>query len=363
MEVTTFRHARGAWSHAFPALDAPSTLVLAFASPAYRDRADVFAALAAAYPRSTLIGCSSAGEIEGAELHDDSVTVAVIRFASTRVRRAETPIADALRDDDLRAVIVFSDGLATNGTELVRGLASRLPAQVVVTGGLAADGDRFAHTWVVTSDGPRANAVVAAGLYGDRLCATHGSQGGWDVFGPTRVVTAATGSVLYALDGRPALALYKEYLGERAAGLPGSALLFPLAVRDPAGSADGVVRTVLAVDEASQSLRFAGDIPLGHHAQLMRANFDRLILGAQAAALSALPLHPGPVLSLAISCVGRRLVLGARTEEELEVTLEPHAAGSKQIGFYAYGEISPRANGRSDLHNQTMTILALSEPT
>jgi hypothetical protein len=229
----------------------------------------------------------------------------------------------------------------------------------VVTGGLAGDGARFARTWVLSDGKPEANMVVAVGLYGDRVRVTHGSEGGWDPFGPERLVTASAGNVLHSLDGRPALALYKDYLGDRAAGLPGSALLFPLSLRDSKSGANRVVRTVLSVDETTQSLTFAGDIPTGHYARLMRANFDRLILGAQSAGVASFASHEGPALSIAISCVGRRLVLGERTEEETEATLV--LPGTTQVGFYSYGEISPHASGRCDLHNQTMTLTVVSE--
>jgi hypothetical protein len=177
------------------------------------------------------------------------------------------------------------------------------------------------------------------------------------------VVTKSAGNVLYELDGRPALALYKEYLGDRAAGLPGSALLFPLSLRATQDAAHGVVRTVLGVDEAAQSMVFAGDLPTGWYAKLMRANFDRLILGAQGAGAAAAGTAASPALSIAISCVGRRLVLGERAEEEAEATLDMLPAGTQQVGFYSYGEISPHVTGRCDLHNQTMTLTVVAEAT
>jgi len=375
MELATFRYQQGAWSQAFPSLDSANTLVIAFAAPMFHDRPELFAELRGAYPQSTVIGCSTSGEIDQTRVRDESVTVAVARFGGTRVRSAAAKLADAsesfdagariadeLGAGDLRAVIVLSEGLHVNGSELVRGLNSRLPENVVVTGGLAGDGDRFGRTWVMANGKVETNGVVAVGLYGDRVKIGHGSKGGWDTFGPERVVTKSVGNVLYELDGKPALALYKEYLGERAAGLPGSALLFPLALRATTEEQNSVVRTVLAVDEASSSMTFAGDIPTGHYAKLMRANFDRLILGAQAAAGAAgTKEHLSPALSIAISCVGRRLVLGERTEEETEATLETLPEGTQQIGFYSYGEISPHATGRCDLHNQTMTLTVLSE--
>ena len=205
--------------------------------------------------------------------------------------------------------------------------------------------------------------ITAVGFYGKRLRITHGSRGGWDAFGPERRVTRAEGNVLYELDGKPALVLYKDYLGERASGLPATALLFPLAIRQDTADARPLVRTILAVDETNQSMTFAGDIPVGYMAQLMRANFDRLVSGASLAADQAgqNATAGGPVLAVAFSCVGRRLVLGERVEEETEITLEHLPAGAKQVGFYSYGEISPYAAGSCELHNQTMTLTTFSE--
>ncbi len=376
MELATFRYAQGAWSQPFPQLDSANTMIVAFAAPSFQDRPELLAELAGAFPTSAVIGCSTAGEIDQTSIRDESITVAAVRFGATRVKHAKThlgsvadsfgagaKIADELAASDLRAVLVLSEGLHVNGSELVRGLNARIAEHVVVTGGLAGDGDRFGRTWVLANGKAEANCVVAVGLYGERLRVGHGSKGGWDTFGPERVVTKATGNVLFALDGRPALALYKEYLGDRAAGLPGSALLFPLALRASTDEVNSVVRTVLAVDEEHQSMTFAGDIPVGYYAKLMRANFDRLILGAQAAGADARQNQTGPALSIAISCVGRRLVLGERTEEETEATLESLPTGTQQVGFYSYGEISPHLAGRCDLHNQTMTLTVLSEVT
>src|SRR6185503_12238301 len=182
---------------------------------------------------------------------------------------------------------------------------------------------------------------------GEHVRIGHGSKGGWDVFGPERLVTRSKGNVLFELDGKAALPLYKQYLGDRASGLPATALLFPLELRRNSQDTKRLVRTVLSVDEASQSMTFAGDIPQGYLAQLMRANFNRLIEGAAASALMTRNSnHAGPCLSIAVSCVGRRLVLGERTEEELESALETLATQSQQVGFYSYGELSPHTTGR-----------------
>jgi hypothetical protein len=356
-------------------LDSESTLVVAFAAPHLGGESTPLAELREVFPRSRVVGCSTAGEILGDALCDDTVAVGVARFERTRVETttarvsssadsaaAGRRVAESLAAPDLRAVFILSDGLLVNGSELVQGTTSALASDVVVTGGLAGDGDRFGHTWVFADGEPTEGAVAGVGLYGHAVRVGTGSYGGWDVFGPERRVTRAERNVLYELDDRPALSLYKEYLGDRAGALPAAAMRFPLAVRAGRHTERRIVRTILAVDEDRQSMTFAGDLPVGGLAQLMRANQDRLVDGAmQAAAMSTPTPTAGAQLAVAISCVGRRLVLGERTEEEIEATREALPAGAHLVGFYSYGEIAPHGEGCSDLHNQTMTVTAIGE--
>jgi hypothetical protein len=310
-------------------------------------------------------------------LSDRGLSVAIVRFAHTRLAVATTPVrtvADSLRAGDavarqldgpaLRGVLVLSDGLRVNGSELVQGINSALSEAVLVTGGLAGDGERFKRTWVLRDGEPVEGFVSAVGFYGDRVRLSHGSKGGWDPFGPERLITRSEGNVLFELDGKPALPLYKKYLGEQAANLPASALRFPLSIRDSMASDKRLVRTILSVDESAGSMVFAGNVPQGHLAQFMCANHECLIEGAARSALmtgARVWKDSGPCLSVAISCVGRRLVLGQRAEEELESVLEVLPEGTRQVGFYSYGEICPHSTGKCDLHNQTMTLTTISE--
>ncbi len=243
----------------------------------------------------------------------------------------------------------------------MRGLSDEI-GDVPVSGGLAGDGDRFARTWVLAPDAPAASHVAGVGFYGERVRVSHASRGGWDIFGPERRITRSVGNVVHELDGRPALDLYKQYLGDRAIGLPATALLFPLAVRASTRD-EPIVRTIVSVNDRDNTLTFAGDVPQGIAlAQLVRANLDRLIDGAGSAAkLTSRDAPPGQEsLAIAVSCVGRRLVLGQRAEEEVEAAANV-LAGAKLVGFYSYGEISPLASGRSELHNQTMTLTRIWE--
>jgi hypothetical protein len=378
MQIQTlqYRQSAGFSTPLSPALDSERTLVLVFASPEFDSEPAPLEALAAAYPRSVVIGCSTAGEIVGTRLADHSLSIAVARFDQTDIRLATAEvrqsedsydaafsIAHQLAGPDLRAILVLSDGLNINGSELARGFRSALPSDVIVTGGLAGDGSRFVRTWVLSGGETGERVVAAVGLYGDSVRIGHGSQGGWDIFGPERLVTRARNNILYELDGKPALELYKRYLGDRANGLPAAALLFPLALRTSDSDSEPIVRTILAVDELEQSMTFAGEIPEGSRARLMHANLDRLVQGAShAAAGGAHGAVDDATFAIATSCVSRRLVLGERTEEEIEATLDALPSGSHQVGFYSYGELCPQ-NGASccELHNQTMTVTTISE--
>jgi hypothetical protein len=142
--------------------------------------------------------------------------------------------------------------------------------------------------------------------------------------------------------------------------------LFPIQVHDPARPDSAVVRTVLAVDHAARSLTFAGDVPEGWTAQLMRGNLDRLAGGAADAARQARDgLNVGDTderFSILVSCIGRRLLMGQRTTDEIEAAGAELGDGSLRLGFYSYGEISPHAkSGLCELHNQTMTVTSFAE--
>lgn len=361
------------WSGDFPEVDPTRSLTICFGSPGFAADSEPIRELVAAVG-GVVTGCSTAGEIHGAEVADGGLAVSIVEFAATRVGIASEPITagtsfsagssvarQLAADAALRAVFVLSDGIDVNGTDLARGIAATVPAGTIVTGGLAGDGTRFERTWVLVDGKPVEGFVTAVGLFGDRVRVGHGSKGGWDIFGPERTVTRSSGNVVYELDGRPVLRLYQEYLGDLAAELPASGLLFPLAVRAP-GEDKQLVRTILGMDETTQSLTFAGEVPEGHRVQLMQANFERLVDGAEDAAGLTLARSKGDIgLAIAISCVGRRLVLGERTEDELEATLHVLPPGTVQIGFYSYGEISPFAEGSCDLHNQTMTLTTIGE--
>jgi hypothetical protein len=351
-------------------------LVLVFGSTSILQDQNLLKQVRATYSSAILMGCSTSGEIYDTEVLDDSLVVTAICFEHTPIRGGKVALRDfnnsfdagsqlagLISHEDLTHVIVFSDGLEVNGSELVSALVGHLPQNVTVTGGLAGDGAAFKNTFVVWNESVESGTIAILGFYGSKIRIGFGSLGGWDTFGPQRLITRSKNNVLYELNGMSALELYKKYLGEHAKDLPSSGLLFPLCLRTKTEDI-GVVRTILAIDEKEKSMTFAGDVPEGSYTQFMKANFDRLIDGASGAAKTGYEAIGSrtPDLALLISCVGRKLVLKQRIEEEIESVRDVVGETSVIAGYYSYGEISPfTPNAKCELHNQTMTITTFLE--
>jgi len=327
------------------------------------------------YPSAYFIGGTTSGEIyKNIAVENTLSATAVymekseIRFACAAIENdncfeAAAELATKFEDKDLKHVFIISEGINVNGSEIVEGLTKHLPTDVTLSGGLTGDGNHFKETFVIANDYPKKNCIAAIAFYGENLKFGYGSMGGWSPFGIERVITKSKNNILYELDGKPALDLYKKYLGEFSEGLPATGLHFPLTVRSKDYS-HTFVRTILGIDEQQNSLIFAGDVPEGHYARLMRANCDDLIDGSLQAAQISLDSIGGKSVNLAIlvSCVGRKLVLNQMVSEEIDAARRILGNETIFTGFYSYGEISPlNRETICELHNQTMTITLIAE--
>lgn len=352
-----------------------AALVLCFGAKSLLSGKPVYTMLREKFPAASIALCSTSGEIFHTEVMDGTLSITAIEFEKTRIHPCKVNIRDfnnsydagkalisQFEQTDLAYVLVLSDGSRVNGSELVRGMNEGTIEQVLITGGLAGDGSSFSSTLVGLNDHPEEGVIVAVGFYGKDLQVMHGSQGGWETFGLEKTVTRSVSNELFEIEHFSALELYKQYLGPEAESLPGSALLFPLAVKLP-GAEEPVVRTILSIDEKKGSMIFAGDIPAGSKVRFMKANFDKLTNAASGAAnLTHTQQEKKPDLAILISCVGRKLILKARTEEEVEAVNEVFDQQTLLTGFYSYGEISPlKRGGPCVLHNQTMTITSFHE--
>lgn len=360
-----------------PLAEIAPNLVLLFATPTLFKTPGLDRDLAEIFPGAIIAGCSTAGEISASGVHDGHCVVTAVRLDNVSLSCTTTDLVDMgdsagagrrlaerLKRDDLRAVIVFGQGVNINGSALIEGMSSVLGPEIVITGGLAGDDAAFQRTWTIGPCGVSDRAIVAIGFGGQALRFSHGCFGGWEPFGPPRKATRCDGNILYELDGEPALTIYKRYLGDYAKDLPASGLLFPFARLADDRRSTGLIRTILGVNEADGSLVLAGDVETGGYLQLMHASTDSLVNGAETAATVAnqMDARAAAGLALLVSCVGRKLAMGARVDEEVEAVAETIGDGAVIAGFYSYGEISPMIPGVGcKLHNQTMTITCIAE--
>jgi hypothetical protein len=355
-------------------------IVTVFAAPAYFKDKSIVADISAQLPGVNVMGCSSAGEVSADGVSDDGFSILAMHFDQTDIKFSEAAIptlansrasgqsiGKQLNAENLRGIFVLCPGVEVSGSELVRGITDIVGAQVTITGGLAGDGQNFANTYTILNGDIFPNHAVAFGLYGDKVRIGSGSRGGWKPFGPVRRVTKAEGNVLYELDGKPALRLYKEYLGEKAKELPASGFLYPFSIiREDDMKEIGLIRTVHYIDHDAESMALAGDLPQGSLVRLMHSDTDSLVNGARDAAREATQVEittgVGSSAAFLISCIGRRIIMGNDVEEEIESAIEALGGSACVAGFYSYGEICPFAEtGCAELHNQTMTVTHISE--
>jgi hypothetical protein len=351
------------------------TLVLCFGSKAMLEVDTIYATIQSKFPTAQIALCSTSGEIYQEQVLNNSLVAVAIQFEKTSIEAATVNVKDfnnsynagigllrKLPKENLAYVLVFSDGSQVNGSELVKGLSTQIDKNILVTGGLAGDGANFKSTLLGLNEQPKEGEIIAIGFYGKNLTVTNGSQGGWDIFGLEKRITNSSGNVLFELEGQNALELYKKYLGTESENLPGSALLYPLSVIIP-GATKPVVRTILSINEEEKSMTFAGDVPVGSTVRFMKANFEKITNAASEAASQTISSrNDKPGFALLISCVGRKLILGSKIDEEVTAVNNTFDNETILAGFYSYGEISPFAEGGDcQLHNQTMTITSFYE--
>ena len=353
-------------------------LVLYFGSYDILKKSNIYQSFKDLYPNAYIAGCSTGGEIFDRQYNENSCSYCVISLDKSFIQGFSRVLASAAdsydvgkelatelsKKDKLRAIFILSEGLKISGSDLVRGVNETVDtSKIVVTGGMAGDGDRFQETLVGLNEDPAPNRVIAIGFYGDNLDVKWGSNGGWEIFGPQRLITKSKGNVMYELDGRPALDLYKRYLGDEAKNLPSSALYFPLAVWPQGGNPNhGVIRTIISINEQENSMTFTGDVPQGWQSRLMWGKFDNIVDGAAKAAASAALENAGESLSILISCLGRKALMGQRIADEVEQSASVLGQNNCRVGFYSYGEIAPHQVSEVPvLHNQTMTITTIAE--
>ncbi|WP_036153123.1 FIST signal transduction protein [Maribacter forsetii] len=351
-------------------------LVLVFGNRYLLESEHIFNEVRELFPEGHIVFGTTSGEIIEDKVLEGTVVLTAIEFEKSAIVVKRCNVADYNNDDkkmgmrlksqfpkeNLKHLFVISEGSTVNGSALIEGIEHVENTSFGLSGGLCGDDDRFERTLASYNENPKEGEIVAIGFYGDTLEISSANYGGWTTFGPERIITKSKGNVLFELDNKPALDLYKNYLGEKADELPKSALLYPLSVKTT-DDGEPLVRTILNIDEAENTMTLAGDVPEGARVQLMMSSVDDIANGAfHAAELAMKDRKNPPDLALLISCIGRKLVMDQRTEEEIEEVKAVVGDNTVISGFYSYGEMAPFSGQDScKLHNQTMTLTLFSE--
>ena len=374
--VQLVKHKNSDWKYIGQEIKLNAPLVLVLGNRYMLEDANIYQDIKTLVPDGQIVFGSTCAEISSNDVNQQSITITAIEFEkSTFVIKTSNiknnnqdsykvgqDLIQQLPKDNLKHVFVISEGSFVNGSKLTQGMNSVTQNNLLITGGLCGDDDRFEKTIAGYNENPKEGQLIAIGFYGDTLEVTFSIYGGWTPFGPERVVTKSDDNILFELDGQPALDLYKTYLGDKAKDLPGAALLYPLNVKVQIDD-QPIVRSILNIDETNNSVILAGDIPENAKVQLMMTNVDNIANASERAAKQAMNLRQNkPELAMLVSCIGRKLVLDQRVEEEVEEVIEVIGKDATISGFYSYGEIAPFDGEIScQLHNQTMTITLISE--
>lgn len=364
------------WEYLSEKQDLKNPLVLVFGDRYLLETEGLYEEIKTIFPDGHIVFGSSCADITANNVDDNSITITAIEFEKTSFliktsnvlhadfdsHKTGKALINEFPQEGLKYVFVISEGSFVNGSQLTIGMNSATNDNLLITGGLCGDADRFEKTIASYNESPKPGEIVAIGLYGDSLEVTFSVYGGWTPFGPERVVTKSKGNILYELDNKPALDLYKMYLGDKAKDLPGAALLYPLNVQSAEGE-QSIVRSILNIDEAENAMILAGDIPEESKVQLMMTNVDNIANASERAAKQALHYRKNkPELAILVSCIGRKIILDQRVEEEIEEVTQVLGENVRITGFYSYGEIAPfHGEVSCQLHNQTMTVTLLSE--
>lgn len=370
--------AQSDWTYLGEKITLQKPLVLVFGNRYLLESKTILEEVTSLFPDGEFVFGSSSGDITSQYVDDESITITAVEFEKSRF---VIKTANVLENDSeinsyktgknliqqfdatgLKHVFIVSEGSFINGSQLTLGMNSATDENVLITGALCGDAARFEKTVASYNELPKSGEIVAIGLYGETLDISFAINGGWTPFGPERIVTKSEANVLYELDNQPALDLYKRYLGEKSKELPAAALLYPLKVKST-NEKQSIVRTILNIDEEKNSMILAGDILENSRVQLMMTNVDTIVDASEQAATKALELRENEAeLAILVSCIGRKLVLDQRVEEEVEEVLEVVGNNTTICGLYSYGEIAPFGGEKNcQLHNQTMTITLISE--
>ena len=317
-------------------------------------------------PKAKIIGTTTDGEIVENSVLEQSIVISFSIFENTKLEsncvdldgndfETGAQIAKMSVKDDTKAIIIFADGLNTNGNEFLEGFSS-VSNKALIAGGLAGDNSNFINTYVFNEKRVLHNGVVALSLNSDDLIVNNGYGFGWKPLGKKFKITKSNKNIVYEVDNQPILDIFKKYLGKDIIShLPKIGVEVPFILTKDSHT---VARAVVGKNRDG-SLIFAGDVPEGSEVRFAIGDAISLIENSSEYIEK---LDNNSISTIfAYSCMARKRVLHQEAVEEVAMLNKI----SNVSGFFTYGEFYSFKNSdgsyQYELFNETLTMLALSE--
>lgn len=362
--------------------------IIAFASVGF-DQQELTRGIREVSGKVPIIGCTDAGEITNEGPSQKSVGVMAItsdqivfttglgKDIKAGARMAGQAVAREVKERapaELRAFIMLPDVLTGNGADVVRGVLDVLGLHFPVVGGAAGDDFLFQKTYQYRDDEVTSGAVAGVGLSG-KFSMGIGVRHGWMPIGTPMKVTKSEGAVVHELDNRPAVSIYEDYFGEKAADLKKEplarmAITYPLGIKVP-DLDEYLIRDPITVDDKG-AITCAAEIPQGSEIRLMIGSKEKAVEAAEDAARKLMKEFTidksEPKFVLMFNCIAREKLFGQKANDEIQAVMKIIGKDVPLLGFYTYGEQAPMGGEIRDtekintrFYNETVVMFAVGE--
>ena len=373
---------------AMDSVRAAPDLLIVFAAPKFRHQ-KMLDGISSITKKIPMIGGTTAGEISSYGLSVDSVVVLALKSKDIKFyvgmgngigkseEKAGRQLANSVYKKGARktakTLVMLPDGLAGDGLKIIKGAQQVLGEDFEIVGGSLGDEDKFKQTFQYFNGKAYNDVVVGVLICSNKITTASGVRSGWESVGPRFRCTSSKVNVVYKFGDKTALEVYTEFLGqERAKKLPAIGLEYPIGMVDEKAKIEGYdyfqIRCPLAVNKDDGSITFAASIPEGKEVTLTYSSRNSIIRGSTLAAKQVQKTlgKSKPKLVLMFSCVARKMVLGRRTNEEINSVRKVIGRNVPVFGFYTYGEIGPidkriRSLKSTRWHNETVVLWTLGE--
>ncbi|MDE1921532.1 MAG: FIST C-terminal domain-containing protein [Candidatus Omnitrophica bacterium] len=265
-----------------------------------------------------------------------------------------------------KGFLIFSQGIDKNFTQFIRGVKESLGKSFPALGAISSDHFEYTKLSQFFQDQVLNNAAVGL-MLGGSLELGVGCAHGFKPLGKPRTATKVDGPIIHTIDEKPAVEIYRHYLGPEAetlAHMPlnSCAALYPLGIR-LAEPRQYLLRQPIDILQDGSIVCHEG-IPQGAQVHLMMSNIDSCLDSAVEAAKRA-KISIGEKqaqLIFVFESLARHKVLGRNAFREIQAIRDIIGPATPIIGMCSYGEIGPvgTSNDIRNIYLQNENILILT---